>query len=306
MDYISDPGIRTDSGAPLLTPWSARGMSDDAYAAQQAKDAHATAVSAAVAKAEQTPTLSAAGNSQDFITSEIQGLQKRLQVLQKLFASNPKGMAQALTQIFKELRAALKAYKAATGQEFAGADAAAAEAVAPAAPSDVSSSGTSSTASATPATPAATDQPPATDATSAAPDPATQAATPDASTTTSAPDPSSTAPATTDDAAAATDTPTAKAATASYAEVDQALREAIGTDGLRFLATLQGLLKAIDQKMETPAKIQHAVQKPDKDTDQAFKDMDDARKALDQDMSDMRDDISAGAPTLGLKVSVAA
>ena len=298
MDYISEPGIRTDSGAPLLTPWSARGMSDAAYAAQQAKDSHAATVSAAVAKAEQTPTLSAAGNSQDFITSEIQGLQKRLQVLQKLFASNPKGMAQALTQIFKELRAALKAYKAATGQEFAGADAAATEAVAPAAPSDTTSPNASSS-DATPTAPAATD------ATSATPDTAIpQAATPDAATPTSSPATSSAAPATADDATA--DTPTAKAATASYAEVDQALREAIGTDGLRFLDTLQGLLKAIDQKMETPAEIQHAVQKPDKDTDQAFKDMDDARKALDQDMSDMRDDIGAGAPTLGLKVSVAA
>ncbi len=240
MDYLTDPGVRTNSGAVLLTPWSARGMSNDAFSAQQAKDAHAAAVSAAVARAEQTPKLSAAAGSQDFIKSEIQGLEKRLQVLQKLFAGNPKGMAQALTQIFKELRAALKEYKAATGQDFAGADAAATQVTAPA---------------------------PASSDTATASDPA------------------------------------AKAATASYAEVDQALREAIGNDGLQFLDTLKGLLKTIDDKMLASARIQYATQKRDKATDQAFKDMDEARKALDQDMSDMNDDISTGAPTLGLKLS---
>ena len=256
MDYISDPGIRTNSGAVLLTPWSARGMSDQALAAQQAKDVHAAAISTAVGKAEQTPTFSASASSEDFIKSEIQGLQKRLQILQKLFAGNPKGMAQALTQIFKELRAALKAYKAATGQDFAGADAAATQVTTPA-PSTSSSDTT----------------------TSGTPMPAT------------------------DDTAA---DPAAKAATVSYAEVDQALREAVGTDGMQFLDTLKGLLKFIDDKMLTPVRIQYATQKHDKDTDKAFKDMDDARKALDQDMSDMNDDISKDAPTLGLKLSTTA
>ena len=252
MDYMTDPGVRTDSGALLLTPWSARGMSDAAYAAQQAKQTHADLVSAAVAKAEQSPTFSATASSEDFIKSEIQGLQKRLQILQKLFAGNPKGMAQALTQIFKELRAALKQYKAATGQDFAGADAAATEATTP----DASASSDTSSASA-------------------------------------------------DDAQDPSD-PSAKAAAASYAEVDQAVREAIGTDGLQFLDTLKGLLKTIDDKMITPVRIQYATQKRDKATDEAFKDMDDARKALDQDMSDMQDDISKGAPTLGTKLSTTA
>ena len=247
MDYMTDPGIRTNSGAPLLTPWSARGMSDAALTAQQAKDAHAAAIASAVGKAEQTPTFSASAGSEDFIKSEIQGLQKRLQILQKLFAGNPKGTAQALAQIFKELRAALKQYKAATGQDFAGADAAAAGVTTPTSPSSDT--------------------------------------------------------ATTDDTA--TD-PAAKAATASYAEVDQALREAIGTDGLQFLDTLKALLKTIDDKMVAPARIQYATQKHDKATDQAFKDMDDARKALDQDMSDMQDDIGKEAPTLGTKLSMTA
>jgi len=239
MDYISDPGIRTNSGAPLLTPWSARGMSNAAFAARQVKDAHAAAVSTAVAKAEDTPAFKAAGQSQDFIRSEIQGLQKRLQVLQKLYAANPKGMAQALTQIFKELRAALKAYKDATGQDFNGADAASAQG----------------------ATPAADETPPS---------------------------------------------PDAKAATASYAEVDQALREAIGNDGLQFLDTLKELLKTIEDKMAAPARIQHAAMKPDKDTDDAFKDMEEALKALNQDMDDMRSDIGNGAPSSGVKISVSA
>ncbi len=262
MDYMTDPGVRTNSGALLLTPWSARGMSDDAFSAKQAKDVHADAITAAVAKAEQTPTFSASAGSEDFIKSEIQGLQKRLQILQKLFAGNPKGMAQAVTQIFKELRAALKQYKAATGQDFAGADAAAASVTPP--PATATPSGDASTGD----NPAATADTSATDTTS--------------------------------------QDPLAKAAIVSYAEVDQALREAIGNDGMQFLATLKGVLKFIDDKMLTPVRIQYATQKHDKDTDKAFKDMDDARKALDQDMSDMNDDISKDAPTLGLKLSTTA
>lgn len=283
MDYISDPGIRTNSGAPLLTPWSARGMSDTALAAQQAKDAHAAAVQTAVGKAEQTPKLSAAAGSQDFIRSEIQGLQKRLQVLQKLYAGNPKEMARALAQIFKELRADLKAYKAATGQDFEGADAAATAATTPA----PAASDTSSTAGSTDSVQASG---------TAQTDPA--GASSDSTT-----DPAASASTTQDPT---TQDPTTKAAVASYAEVDQALREAIGNDGLQFLDTLKGIISTIEQKMATPARIQYAAQKHDKDTDKIFKDMDDSEKALEQDMSDMRDDISHDAPTLGLKVSVAA
>ena len=77
-------------------------------------DAHKDAVAAAVDRAEQTPSLSAGANSKSFVASQIQGLLKRLQILQKLYASDPKGMAQALTQIFKQLRGLLKDYKDAT------------------------------------------------------------------------------------------------------------------------------------------------------------------------------------------------
>lgn len=267
MDYISDPGLRTNSGAPLLTPWSARDMSDQALAAQQAKDAHAAAISTAVGKAEQTPTFSASASSEDFITSEIQGLQKRLQILQKLFAGNPKGMAEALAQILKELRTALKQYKAATGQDFAAADGAAASVTSP--PASSTSSGDASTRG-------------------------SSASTAD----TSSPD--TTSPDTT------SQDPLTKAATVSYSEVDQALREAIGNDGMQFLTTLKGLLKFIDDKMLTPVRLQYATQKHDKDTDTAFKDMDEARKALDQDMSDMQDDIGKDAPALGTRLSTTA
>lgn len=267
MDYMTDPGVRTNSGALLLTPWSARGMSDAAFTTSQAKDAHAAAISTAVGKAEQTPTFSASASSEDFITSEIQGLQKRLQILQKLFAGNPRGMAQAVTQILKELRAALKQYRAATGQDFAAADGAAASVTAP--PASSMSPGDAATSD-------------------------SSASTAD----TSSPD--TTSPDTT------IRDPIAKAATVSYSDVDQALREAIGNDGMQFLTTLKGLLTFIDDKMLTPVRIQYATQKHDKDTDKAFKDMDEARKALDQDMSDMRDDIVKDAPTLGLKVSTTA
>ncbi len=280
MDYISDPGVRTNSGAPLLTPWTPRGMSNDAFKAQSAQDAHKAAVDTAVSKAEQTPTLSAGDSDKSFITGQIQGLMKRLQILQKLFSGNPKGMAQALTQIFKELRGLLKQYKDATGSEFSGADVAAAS---------VTTAPANDNADAAPTTASTTDAS-TTDTTQAA-DPATTA----------------TAPASTDDTADAMPSASTPAvAAASYAEVDQALREAIGTDGLKFLDTLRGLISAIDQKMMTPARIQHAAHKSDKDEDQAFKDMDEQLKALNKDMSDMKDGISQDAPTLGTQVSVTA
>ena len=74
MDYISDPAIRTRTGAPLLTPWSARGMSNAAYASQTAKDAHTALVHIAISQAEQTPTFAASDSTKSTIVSKIQQL----------------------------------------------------------------------------------------------------------------------------------------------------------------------------------------------------------------------------------------
>lgn len=272
MNLVSDPGIRTNSGAPLLTPWTPRGMSVAAYNARSAQDAHKAVVALAVSKAEQAPTFAADDTSKSFVTSQIQGLMKRLQILQKLFSDNPKGMAQALTQIFKELRGLLKQYKDATGHDFAGADAAA-ESVT--------------------TTPASLNK-----------DAAQTEATATDSANTAASDGVTSAAATND--APAGDASTPAVAAASYSEVEQGLREAIGNSGLHFLDMLRSLVATIDQKMMTPARIQHAAHTSDKDEDKAFTEMDDQLKGLNKDMSDMQDDIANAAPTLGLKLSVTA
>ncbi|MGZ3305586.1 MAG: hypothetical protein ACXU8U_06965 [Asticcacaulis sp.] len=251
MDYISDPGVRTNSGAPLLTPWTPSGMSDGKYASQTAAAAHKAEVEAAVARAEQSSAFKASGNTRDFVRQRIEGIRKRLAILKKLFADDPKQMARALAQIFKELRAALKDYKAAGGQDFGAVDASASEV----------------TQAQTDAQPKAADPKTGSDAVTLAGDPAKAAAT--------------------------------------YAEVDQGLRNAIATDSLSFLRDLGGLVNEIEDKMLSKAHLQAKARKPDKDTDEAIKDADEALKDLRKDMDDMRTGIGRSAPAAGLQLSVA-
>jgi Sec-independent protein translocase protein TatA len=252
MDYISDPGVRTNSGAPLMTPWTPSGMSEGRYASLTAAAAHKAKVDASVARAEQSPAFKTSSSAQDFVRQRIEGIKKRLQILKKLFADDPKQMARALAQVFRELRAALKDYKAAGGQAFDASDASASEATQPQ----------------TETPEKATDEKAGGDA--AAPDPGP-----------------------------------AKAA-ATYAEVDQGIRNLIGQDGLSFLRDLGGLANEIEDKMLARAHIQAKARKPDKDTDEAMKDADEALKDLRKDMDDMRADIGRNAPAAGRQLSVAA
>ncbi len=126
-----DVTIRTNSGAPLVTPWSARGMSDGKYAALAAADSKKQTILSVASQAFAASPMKGAESSKAHIKEQIQGIIKRLTILKKLFAGNPKEMARALAQVFKELKGLVKAYKAAVEKEV-GASASAVDGLMPA------------------------------------------------------------------------------------------------------------------------------------------------------------------------------
>jgi len=282
-----DTYIRTNSGSPLITPWSPRGMSEGKYAAVTKADATKREIEADAMKAFDAPQMKVAEKSKHDIRDKIQNIVKRLKILKQLFSGNPKEMARAMTQIFKELKAALKEYKAAVEKEIGGS----ASAVAATMPADVASAGA---ASATPPS-AEADKPEETKTDT----PETEAA-PEEATTNAAPTPDETK---TPDAAA-TSAPEDK--TALYNSVERKVREMAGEDGLDFLKEVKGVVKYIEEKMLAQARIQKMAQKPDKDTDKVFEDMDKELKDLKKDMDDMERDIKHAVPTIGMHLDIAA
>jgi hypothetical protein len=87
-------------------------------AARAAKAEEKRAVAQNVAEALNSTRMEAPERAKRDAKARLIEIAKRLQLLKKLFAGNPKEMARALTQVFKELRAAVKAYKDAGGAEL--------------------------------------------------------------------------------------------------------------------------------------------------------------------------------------------
>jgi Sec-independent protein translocase protein TatA len=112
-----DDWIRTNSGAPLITPWAPPGMSQAKYDRVTQQAAQKKEVADDAQQALSSPKLSASEQAKSRAKSEIQAIMKRLNVLKKLFSADPKQMAKALAQVFRELKAALKAYKDALKDE---------------------------------------------------------------------------------------------------------------------------------------------------------------------------------------------
>jgi len=247
-----DAVIRTNSGAPLITPWSARGMSNDAYIAKVKTDEHKRAVQALAQKANDSPQNRSLDQSRDFVRQKIEGIRKRLQILKKLFSNNPKEMARALGQIFKELKAALKQYKELIGKE-----------------ADVGVATLESQASGTPTAPDAADG----DTSSANPQNAAAPASPDQD---------------------------------LYTQAEQAVRDQWGQDALTFVKEIRGMVDEIEQKMLTPARIQHTAQKSDKDTDKVFEDAEKDLKDVRQSMDDMERDLKQGISLPGTTLDTSA
>ncbi len=278
-----DTSIRTNSGAPLITPWSPRGMSTDKFNAIAAADARKSKIESAAQKAFDLPVMKAADKDKNYIRQRIEGIKERLKILQKMYSGNPKQMAHALAQVFKELKAALKDFKAATDREM-GASSSAADAAQTAG---------------VPAEPAA---PPKDDAEQ---DDADKAKADDAAQT--APAQAEAAPETKQAETAPADAqPQTKDPTGLYTAVDRKVKEIAGDDGLDFLKLVKGLVKQIEEKLLAPARIQKAAQKPDKSTNEAFEDVEKTLKDLHKDMEDMDRDIKQAVPGIGQKLDIAA
>ncbi|HTN42119.1 MAG TPA: hypothetical protein VLZ84_13260 [Asticcacaulis sp.] len=277
-----DSYIRTNSGAPLITPWSPRGMSEDKYAAVTARENNKREVESSAMKAFDSPQMQSAETSKHTARDKVQNIVKRLKILRQLFSGNPKEMARAMAQVFKELKAALKEYKAAMDKEIGGS----ASAI------DATMTADMTGANPSVAAPQATDEKPveaggeeaAVDAGVAA-DPPTGADT---------------------QAIAEAPVNPPEDRSALYGAIERKVREMAGEDGLDFLKELKGVLKYIEDKLLAPARLQVKARTPDKDTDKAFEDADKELKDLRKDMEDMASDIKHDVPTAGMRLDVAA
>ena len=90
-----------------------------------------------------------------------------------------------------------------------------------------------------------------------------------------------------------------------YDAVVSEVRRQLGEDGLAFLKEVREMVRDIGRLLET-AKGQAAIRRPDKDTEKALEETDEARKELNALMDDMEGEIRRDAPTAGMRLSIAA
>jgi hypothetical protein len=108
---------------PAAQPaWPSVAQAAKSAAAEQALAAMTAArkakVSDGVGKALANPGFKAPDETKSRARAKIQQLSDWLKTIKALYANDPKGMAKALTQMFRELKAAVKAYRDADDQEF--------------------------------------------------------------------------------------------------------------------------------------------------------------------------------------------
>lgn len=96
-----------------------------------AASARKAAVSADASKARSSQAFQAGDTRKSQARAKLQQLREWLKIVRKLYAQNPQGMARALAQAFKELKAAVAAYKDAGGEEMAAAGGAVDAAITP-------------------------------------------------------------------------------------------------------------------------------------------------------------------------------
>lgn len=94
--------------------------------------------------------------------------------------------------------------------------------------------------------------------------------------------------------------------TAPYGAVETAAKTMVGEDGLSFTKEIRALVDLIEQKLLTPARIQKQMLKPDKATDEAFKQVEEQLKALRKEIADTDRDLKAEAPMAGMHLDIAA
>lgn len=91
----------------------------DLRAALAAAKPDRNAVRQGAAQVLSSPVMSGADFAKNQARARVQQVTDRLKILKKLYAYDPKRMAQALAQAFKELKAAVKAYAKAGGDALA-------------------------------------------------------------------------------------------------------------------------------------------------------------------------------------------
>ena len=95
-----------------------RGMSVERFNALKAAEQKKAAITRAAAERLSAPRNDGAEQAKARVREQIKEIRKRLNILKSLYATNPKEMAKALAQVFKELKAAIKDYKAALKSEM--------------------------------------------------------------------------------------------------------------------------------------------------------------------------------------------
>jgi len=255
-------------------------------ALKQAEEARRSEVSADAAKVRSSPRFEASETRKAQARAKLQQVREWLKIVRKLYAENPKAMARALAQAFKELKAAVQSFKDAGGQEMG-------------------SSGDVVGAVLTSAAKEKAGEVKADKAATAAPGDREPVAAGDES--------GDAGPGSGEDEAApgAGPAPEAEAVRAAfegrslYDAVVTEVRRQLGEDGLEFLKEVREMVRDIGRLLET-AKGQAAIRRPDKDTEKALEETDEARKELDALMDDMEGEIRRDAPTAGMRLSIAA
>lgn len=255
-------------------------------ALKQAEDARRSEVSADAAKVRSSPRFEASETRKSQARAKLHQVREWLKIVRKLYAENPKAMARALAQAFKELKAAVQSFKDAGGQEMG-------------------SSGDAVGAVLTSAAKEKAGEVKADKAATAAPGDREPVAAGDES--------GDAGPGSGGDEAApgAGPAPEAEAVRAAfegrslYDAVVTEVRRQLGEDGLEFLKEVREMVRDIGRLLET-AKGQAAIRRPDKDTEKALEETDEARKELDALMDDMEGEIRRDAPTAGMRLSIAA
>ncbi|ESQ86781.1 hypothetical protein ABAC460_22280 [Asticcacaulis sp. AC460] len=256
----------------------ARGMSNEKYFALKKADDHQKELQAKVGKVFDNEQMKAHTERKNRVRAKLEKLMEHLKILRKLFSGNPKEMARALTQVFKDLKAALKEFKEATKGQMDLSVSASAAIVPPPADTAVTPPGTETKEGEAEADKADAE----TEATADSAEAATE-------TTSAAP--------------TATEEPKG---TVTHEELVGAVRREIGQDGLKFLKELKGILSYIEEKMLQPARLQKASQKPDKDMDKVFEAMDKELKELLKEMKDMERDLKQGVAETGTVLDITA
>jgi Skp family chaperone for outer membrane proteins len=255
-------------------------------ALKQAEEARRSEVSADVAKVRASPRFEASESRKSQARAKLQQVREWLAIVRRLYAENPKAMAKALAQAFKELKAAVQSFKDAGGQEMgASGDAVGAVLTSPA--KDKSEN--------------------------AGADKAAAAGVGDDETVAAGDD--------TRDSGSATEKGQAVAEARSAPEVEAVraafegrslydavvgeVRKQLGEDGLQFLKEVREIVGEIGKLLET-ARGQAAIRRPDKDTEKAFEETDEALKELHDLMDEMEGEIRQDVPTAGMRLSIAA